>query len=98
MLSVQINKILGPSWRTSITGYVIAAANVAIPLLQDGHATWRQVAASVAIALVGRLVKDTNVTGGTTLAPNAIPDAALHAQALRDEKEPLAGPSPKFKQ
>ncbi len=66
------------SWRTSILGLTLAIGNVVIPLFQGGSPTWKQIAASALIAAFGFVAKDANVTGGTTLAAGAVPDAMLH--------------------
>lgn len=48
----------GPNWKTTMLGAVIAIGNVAIPLLQGGGVTFKQVLASCGIALFGYVVAD----------------------------------------
>lgn len=58
------------NWKTSLVG-VIGGLIVMLPTIikaattPDGKVNWAQVATGAALAMVGMLAKDHNVTGGT---------------------------------
>lgn len=59
-----MNSLLS-SWKTSLAGVAAGALLIAANTYQSGM-TWKSWGAAVAIALMGILSKDHNVTGGTT--------------------------------
>jgi hypothetical protein len=75
-------KINMASWKTTVIGLILAVGNVVLPLIQNGTVTWKQISTSALIAAFGFVAKDAGVTGGTTLAAGAVPDATLHQQAV----------------
>lgn len=58
-----MDAIFGPSWRTSLTGYVLAAWIAVEPLIKSDRIDWGMVALAALVAVMGRLAKDHNVTG-----------------------------------
>ncbi len=78
---IDTSKLNATSWKTTIIGLMLAIGNVVIPMIQGGKPTYRQIAASACIAAFGFFAKDSNVTGGTTLASGSVPDATLRQQA-----------------
>jgi hypothetical protein len=58
-----VSAIFGSSPRTTIVGYLGAAAAAVVPLLQNGKVDYSSIAMAVTIALLGRLAKDAAVTG-----------------------------------
>ena len=74
------------SWKTTIAGLAGAILTVVVQYTQNNHKfDWHQLSIPVTIAVLGFLAKDSNVTGGTTLQSNAVPDATLHAEAKAEE-------------
>lgn len=55
--------VFGNSWRTSLSGYVFAIAQVCYPLLERGSVTWKEIVLAGVTAIVGRLVKDAGHSG-----------------------------------
>jgi hypothetical protein len=53
------------SWKTTVLGFIGAIATALIPLLQTGSVDTQTLATSVAIAALGVLSKDFDVTGGS---------------------------------
>jgi hypothetical protein len=53
------------NWKTTIAGAVLAAALVVINLYQTGTVDLKSLIIAGAIALIGALAKDYNVTGGS---------------------------------
>jgi hypothetical protein len=51
------------SWKTTLVGCVGAALNALLPLLKTGSVDAQTLITSVAMALLGYLAKDFNVTG-----------------------------------
>ncbi len=59
-----MNKIFGPSWRTSLTGYLGAVAIAILPILQAGRfPTSQDLLIAASVAVLGRFAKDHNVSG-----------------------------------
>lgn len=54
------------NWKTTVTGGVLAAALITLNLVQTGTVSLRDAIIAGAIALLGAIAKDFNVTGGTT--------------------------------
>ena len=50
--------ILGEHWRTSLTGFIGAAATALLPVLQGGKFTQREIIIAIVIAVLGRLAAD----------------------------------------
>ena len=57
------------SWKTTLVGCLGAALNAALPLLKTGSIDAQTLITSVAMALLGYLAKDFNVTGTDTKGP-----------------------------
>lgn len=55
------------NWKTSLVGLVVGALTIAVGVYQPGM-SWRTWALGAAIAIWGAVMKDFNVTGGTTAA------------------------------
>ncbi len=55
------------NWKTSLLGLVVGALTIAVNSYQSGM-TWKTWALGAAIAIWGAVMKDFNVTGGTTPA------------------------------
>lgn len=59
-----MNKIFGTSWKTSLFGYISAAAVVIYPLMQkEGfniEKDWKSLAVAAGLAIWGRIQKDSN--------------------------------------
>lgn len=55
--------IIGASYRTTIIGYLGAAATAIIPVLQGERIMVRNLVLAVIIALLGRFAKDSNRSG-----------------------------------
>lgn len=53
-----MNIVLGSSWKTTLLGYLVAIADVILPLLQDGNVTWERIVRAVLITLFARFVAD----------------------------------------
>lgn len=53
------------NWKTTLAGCIGAALLVVLNLYQTGTVDWRTLVMAAAIAAVGVLAKDLNVTGGT---------------------------------
>jgi hypothetical protein len=79
-----MSKLFGASWRSAVTGYAVAIGNVIIPLMQGGHPTLKQIAASAGIAAFGYFVKDKQVTGGTTLNTNNNPAVVVTSAVVKE--------------
>jgi hypothetical protein len=74
------------SWKTSLTGFISAAAGFVAfsPQLFQKYPMVMELAKYIMIggmASIGILAKDSQVTGGTKLQDGAVPDATLHAEA-----------------
>ncbi len=53
------------NWRTTITGLLSAAGLVVVNLIQTGTVDPKTLAIAAALAILGALAKDAQVTGGT---------------------------------
>jgi hypothetical protein len=53
------------NWKTTLVGAVLAAALVVVNLVQTGTVDSKTLVTAGALALIGALAKDFNVTGGT---------------------------------
>jgi hypothetical protein len=53
------------NWKTTLFGCLLGAANAALPLMQTGTVDPQTLCVSAAIAGIGILAKDYNVTGGS---------------------------------
>jgi len=51
------------NWRTTLVGALLAVLTIIQPLIEDGSVTPIRIAIAGAIALLGYLMKDFNVTG-----------------------------------
>jgi hypothetical protein len=51
------------NWRTTVVGALLAVLTIIQPLIEDGTVTPIRIAIAGAIALLGYLMKDFNVTG-----------------------------------
>jgi len=51
------------SWKTTIMGLVAAVAVAIIPILETGVIEWKAIGIAVAIAILGYLSKDYDVSG-----------------------------------
>lgn len=60
---------MGKSWMTTVAGLVGAIANVLVDLLQHGTVDTKTITTSIAIAILGVLSKDFNVSGTPTAKP-----------------------------
>lgn len=83
---IDTSRLGAGSWKTTASGLVTAAAGfiVANPELFVNHQMLLKLAMYMMVgglASIGLFAKDSNVTGGTTLQSNAVPDATLHAEA-----------------
>lgn len=54
------------NWKTTLVGALLAAALITLNLIQTGTVTLQNALIAGAIALLGSVAKDFNVTGGTT--------------------------------
>lgn len=52
------------NWKTTLLGIFYAIVNVVIPLIQNDTINKKTIVSSVAVAALGVLAKDGNVTGG----------------------------------
>jgi hypothetical protein len=72
-----MDKIFGSSWRTSLMGYLTAIGVVIVPMIQqdgfDIKKQWPTLLSAAAIAIWGRIQKDSN--GITTKEGQAIAQA-----------------------
>lgn len=72
MINDWLAKVLGKSWRVSLTAYSIAAWQ--LYLLFDGYMAggmdWSHALKAAVIAFIGRILKEERVTGGTV--PNTL--------------------------
>jgi len=98
---IDTSKLTSGSWKTTVTGILTAAAGFVTfsPALFTGP-KWAWVNELAKYVMIGGLAgmglasKDNNVTGGTKLTPDAIPDARLHAEAVAAKTETPAEASP----
>jgi hypothetical protein len=58
-----MDKILGTSWKTTLVGYLGAAAVAILPVLQGHGFQWNDLLLPAVIALVARFAKDASATG-----------------------------------
>jgi lysozyme family protein len=54
---------MGKNWKTTLVGAVMGALIVGLQLIQTGTTDLKTIAVAVAVALLGALAKDFNVTG-----------------------------------
>lgn len=86
---IDTSKLNATSWKTTILG-IISGAAVLIASNPDQFVKWpwlvtaAKIVAAGGLASLGLAAKDSNVTGGTTLASGSVPDAALHAAAANE--------------
>ena len=90
---IDTSKILSSSWKTTVGGFVTGGLVFLNSYLQNVHTVnihdpkfWM----AFALAAWGYVQKDSNVTGGTTLASGAVPDATLHQAAANEVAAPKA--------
>lgn len=68
MISQWFNKIFGASWKTSLAGYLVLLASVPSMVtavqawVHHQPADWRSAIFGIAIAIIGRLAQEENVT------------------------------------
>lgn len=78
-----MNKILGSSWRTTLMGYIMAIGTVIVPIIQDDgfdiHKQWKSILVAVALAVWGRIQKDSD---GITSKQDVIVAKAATAGAI----------------
>jgi hypothetical protein len=55
------------NWKTTLTGLLGAILSVVLPLFSGGSVAPKDIALAAAVAGVGFLAKDSNVTGGTVV-------------------------------
>ena len=89
---IDTSKLLGGSWKTTAFGLISAIAGFVIlhPQYFTAHAYIVDIANYVlmgGLAGLGLAGKDSNVTGGTTLQSNAVPDVVLHQEAAKAATE-----------
>jgi hypothetical protein len=61
---MMLNKILGKSWRTSLTGYIGAVVLALAPVVQSGQLpSEQQLIMAAVVAALGRCGKDAGVSG-----------------------------------
>jgi len=53
-----LNIVLGSSWKTTLLGYLVAIADVIMPLLSSEEITWERIVRAALIALLARFVAD----------------------------------------
>lgn len=53
------------SWKTTITGCLIAAIVAIQPIIETGVFDWKRIGIAALIAVFSFVAKDNNVTGGT---------------------------------
>ena len=53
------------SWKSTLVGALLAAVIAIQPILETGAIDWKRVILAGLVALLGYVVKDGNVTGGT---------------------------------
>ena len=78
-----MNKILGASWKTTLTGLVSAVLLFLQSWYSNNHSVnWKDPALMIGLgfAVLGFFSKATGVTGGKTLEAGATPDATLHQE------------------
>jgi hypothetical protein len=96
---IDTSKLTAGSWKTSLAGYAVLISGL-IAANPGDFVKWPTVVlAAKYIALLAaaagfKFAKDGNVTGGTTLATGAVPDARLHAEAVVAKVETPAEASP----
>lgn len=54
------------SWKTTLVGALLAAFIVIQPLLEGDSISWKRIVGAGLVAFLSYLVKDKDVTGGTT--------------------------------
>jgi len=84
---IDTSKLTAGSWKTSLIGLLSAAAGF-VAFSPALFSKWPWIVEVAKYIMVGGLAglgfasKDSNVTGGTVLQSNAVPDATLHAEAI----------------
>jgi len=53
------------SWQTTLAGCLLAVGNLALTMVQSGTVNPKELLVSAGFAVLGILMKDWNVTGGT---------------------------------
>src|ERR1017187_7846366 len=96
---IDTSKISTGSWKTNVAAVVTFVAGFILinPALFVKWPIVYELAKYVGVGGVGVgffSAKDSNVTGGTVLQSNAIPDARLHAEAVVAKVETPAEASP----
>jgi hypothetical protein len=59
----MMKKILGKSWKTSLAGYAGCAGYAALTVVTGGGWALKDIALAAGVAIIGRLAKDSGVTG-----------------------------------
>jgi hypothetical protein len=86
-----INISIPANWRAQLPGLLASIALAVASWITSGNKLdYHNPLLWVAIlnAIQSYYTKATNVTGGTTLQPGAVPDAALHAEAAQQAAAP----------
>jgi hypothetical protein len=88
---LDTSKLTAGSWKTTVGGFITGGLVFLSSYLQNGRTVnihdpkfWM----AFVLAAWGYVQKDSGVTGGTTLANGAIPDATLHAAAANEAAVP----------
>ena len=88
---LDTSKLGTGSWKSTVGGLVAGGLMFVNSYIQNGQHInvhdpkfWM----AFGFAAWGYVQKDSNVTGGTTLASGSVPDATLHAAAENEKKAP----------
>ena len=84
---IDTSKVNFGSWKTTLSGCVTGG----LLFLQSWVANGKtlnfhdpMLLVGLAVAVFGIVAKDGDKTGGTSLVPNAVPDATLHQEAAAE--------------